>query len=93
MAEKWFVDGSAFRDNDADFIGIYTDKSQEQIVCEVKAEDVGRERCEEYAALIAAAPALLAACKAALDNLNEVPGHERQWACEELEAAIAKAAV
>lgn len=36
---------------------------------------------------------LLAACKAALNNLNEVHGHERQWACEQLESAIAKASV
>ncbi len=45
----------------------------------------------EDARLIAAAPDLLEACKAALENLSECDGRQRQWACEQIEAAIAKA--
>lgn len=59
--------------------------------------DGGIARCDDKdkrdanARLIAAAPDLLEACEAALMNLDEIHGRERQWACDRLEKAIAKA--
>ncbi len=56
-------------------------------------QERSRAECEANARLMAAAPDMLDALKAALENLSECDDRKRQWACDEVEAAIAKATV
>lgn len=61
------------------------------VVCRVSPIEEETPRDVANGRLIASVKELLAACEKALDNLDEIPGKHRQWACEILEAAIARA--
>lgn len=68
------------------FINLYCEVS-----CDDRDTDVALANAEFIVKACNSHDALVGALRKALENLEEVPGRERQWACEAVEAALALA--